>query len=226
MFHPKSPPLLAQPIKKEHVSLFPENEGFQVQAISDERALVGFKGGWILPLSVEQRACIVDPPVLVVRDSGRVTKSSSTGTKGFAHMFCTETGETPQAAFTKILFPEQNENVWLFVEDTVTMIWFQYGNKNQVLGSSGYDMERIYYGKLLIRKFSIKEDMAPGFDKFADYIYRSASLLRVESQQVYLGGWSVNNESPGYYLKQLLTANNLSTYRTAVEKAISVACGE
>lgn len=225
MFDSSRPPLLVQPVGRDLITLFSPHEGYNVHYVSEEQALVCYKDGWTFPLSVQQQKYVNMPPLLMVKDSGGVTSTSSTTTKGYSHKFCTESGQEPVYNYKRSVFPEEPETEWMFIQDTVTMIWFQYGCKTQFLGGSGHDIERIYYGKLLIRKFDIIEDIAPGFDKKADNISSCSKQLRVGSSQLYNDGWNVDNEYPEKYLKELLLANKLERYEKVVLDAFSMASG-
>ena len=227
MFELSCPPLLFQQIDKEHIRFFPSEAGYQIHPLSESQILVGYRNGWTFPLSVEQQKCVSTEPILLVRNSGGVTTSSGTTIKGYAHEFCQGNGQDPVCLYKQKLFPEQPDVDWMLIQDTVTMIWFQYGNKNQHLGDSGF-VERIYYGKLLIRKFSVKDDIAPGFDKKADDISYSGKQFRVESHHIYLGGWNVatDDDSVADYLHTLLSSNHLDRYANTVTTALKRASGE
>ena len=227
MFELSRPPLLVQLIDKEQSSFFPSDAGYQVHPLSEKQVMVGYRSGWTFPLSVQQQKCVSAAPIFLVRNSGGITTSSGTTIKGYAHEFCQENGGEPLCLYKQKLFPEQPDVDWMLIQDTVTMIWFQYGNKNQHLGDSGF-MERIYYGKLLIRKFSVRDEIAPGFDKKADDISHSAKQFRVESHHIYLGGWNVttDDDSVANYLHTLLSSNHLDRYTNAVTVALRRASGE
>ena len=224
MFDMLRPPLLVHMINNEHIALFPANEGYQSHPFSEDHTLVGYSSRWTFPLSVPQQKCVSVPPMLLVRNSGGVTSSSSTTTKGYAHEFCLENGQEPECFYKQNLFPEKSNDNWMLIQNTVTMIWFQYGNKTQYYSTG--DLERIYYGKLLIRKFDITEDVAPGFDKKADIMSLHSKQLRVESHHIYLGGWNVTDDSPELHLNTLLSSNNLGRYIKAVNAALKRASGE
>ena len=226
MFNPSRPPLLVQPINKEHVDLFPAEAGYEIHSFSEDQVLVGYRSGWTFPLSPSQQKCVSIAPILMVRNSGGITTSSSTTTKGYAHQFCQENGQEPVCLYEHSIFSDQNN--WMLIQDSVTMIWLQYGNQSQYyLGESGSHMDRIHYGKLLIRKFDVKEDIAPGFDKKADDISFNAKQLRVESNQIYLGGWSVATDDVAEdYLHTLLSSNQLARYINAVTLALKRASSD
>lgn len=225
MFDSSRPPLLVQPVSKDYITLFTPYEGYNVHFISEDQALVSYRDGWIFPLSLQHQKYISAEPLLMVKDSGEVTSSTSTTAKGYAHIFCRENGQELLYSYKLNVFPEFPKVEWMFVQDTAIMIWFQYGCKTQFLGGSGHDVERIYYGKLLIRKFEIKKDIAPGFDKKADIAAASSRLIRVESTQIYNDGWNVNDDNPEKYLCKVLTANGLDCYKNAVIKAFSMSSG-
>lgn len=225
MFNSLYPPLLVIPVPKEYVTLFPLHEGYYTHVLAEDQALVSYKDGWTIPLTVQQKKYIDTSPLLMVKDSGGITTDSVTSTKGYAHKFCRKDGQEPVFLHKLAMFPEQPDSQWMFIQNSVTMIWLQYGNKNQYCGESSFDMERIYYGKLLIREFDIREDIAPSFDKRADDITLNAKQFRVESHQFYNGAWCVNDYPPEKHLQEILTANNLDHYLSAVTGALEKARG-
>jgi hypothetical protein len=218
MFDSQRPPLLVLPVACEYASCFSEDDGYSSHLLYDDLALIGHKEKWILPLSAEQRRVITDVPLIMVKNSGGVTSGTSTSKKGYAHVFCDEAGSEPAPVYRK--------DEWMLIRDSITMIWFQYGEKMQFVGDSGNDSERFYYGKLLIRKFDIKESIAPGFDKKADVLAASAMLLRVEPTQIYSGGWNINNDDPQKCLIEIIAANRLTHYQNMVKTALAVSCSD
>ena len=223
MFDSYRPPLLVQPVAKDYVSLFSPHEGYAVHYLHDDLILVGYKDGWLLPVSPQQQAYITDAPLLMVKNSGSVTSRTSTTTKGYAHVFCQDDGTQPDALYKLKIFPHESDIEWMLINERVTMIWFQYGEKLQFLGGSGHETERFHYGKLLIRNFEIKENVAPGFDKKADIHSASAKLKRVESTQVFSSGFNVNNDDPKQHLIKLLSEHNLKRFQEPVSKALAIA---
>lgn len=215
MFDSSYPPLLVQPITMQHFTLFPTHEGYFVHPLDGEQALVGYKDGWTFPLSLLQQKFISKAPLLLVRNEGRITTSGSTFDKGYAHQFCREDGQAPISLLQQAIFPEEASADWMLVADSVVMIWLQYGYKVQYCGDSGFDMERHYYGKLLIRNFVIQEDFAPKLDKKAD-IVGSAKQYRVASREIYNSSWNVKDRDPAKHLDEILIANDLTQYRPAL----------
>lgn len=222
MFDSSHPPLLVLPISMQQATLFPSHEGYFVHFINDDRALVSYKDGWTLPLSVQQQKYITNLPLLMVKNTGGITTESTTFNRGYAHQFCREDGSDPVFAYQCELFPDQPRVEWMFIENSVTMIWFQYGNKNQYCGSSGFDIERHYYGKLLIRQFTVKEDYSPGFDKKADDLSINDKQYRVESQKLYCDSWNVIDQSPEKHLTELLASEKLERFQSAVMNALTL----
>ena len=225
MFELSSPPLLVQPIDKKHIPVFSPDDGYSHHILNDDLALIGYTEGWIMPLTSKQRAVITDPPLIMVKNSGMVTARTTTSAKGFAHVFCTDSGKEITPIYRARLFSPKNDSEWLFVRDTITMIWFQYGEKVQLLGDSAHDAERFYYGKLLIRQFDINESLAPGFDKKADVLAASTKLLHVGASQIYSGGWNINNDNPGKCLDEIIAANHLSHFSKVVYEALAISSG-
>lgn len=217
MFDSSRPPLLVQPIHGEHSTLFPMHEGYHVHHLSAEQTLLGFRDGWTFPVSAQQRKYVKDPPLLMVKNDGRVTMNIGASLKGYAHEYCGENGEAPPVVFRHVLFPDQDDADWMFIQDTVTMIWLQLGINAQFCGR---EIEKFSYGKLLIRRFSIHEDIAPGFDKKADCTDLNAKQFRVETQHLYLGSWGVNDESPKRHLLELLAAEGLDRFKSVVSLAL------
>lgn len=222
MFDSSQPPLLVQPIsmRNTHTTLFPSHGGYCVNFIDEAKALVSYTDGWTFPLSNMQQKYVSEPPLLLVRDSGCVTTASSTVTKGYAHQFCQDDGTGLVFHNTDVIFPDQPDIRWMLIPDTITMIWLQYGNKNQFCGESGHDIDRIYYGKLLIRKFVIEEDFAPRLGKNAVAPVLSAKQYRVHSHQIYKEDWSLIGQNADDYLKEVLTSQKLERYKTAVAIAL------
>jgi len=218
MFDFSKPPLLVLPVASEHAAIFSQNNGYSTHLLDDDLVLIGYKEGWILPLLAEHRRVITDVPLLMVKNSGGVTTGTSTSKKGYAHVFCDEAGSEPA--------PVYRQDEWMLIRDSITMIWFQYGEKMQFVGDSGNDSERFYYGKLLIRKFDIRQSIAPGFDKKADVLAASAMLLRVEPTQIYSGGWNINNDAPEKCLSEIIAANRLTHYQNMVKTALAISSTE
>lgn len=220
MFNSLQPPMLVHPIAMRHSTLFPSHEGYCVHFLDEEQALVSYKDGWAFPLSVQQQRFVSGRPFLLLKESGCITSSGSTFSKGYAHQFCQENGR--EAIFFKrqAIFPDQPDTMWMLIPNTVTMIWLQYGNKNQYCGDSGYEMERIYYGKLLIRSFIIEEDFAPKMGKDAADPVLCAKQYRVYGKQVFMNNWSLKDKDTHEYLTEILRRENLEQYQTAVTIAL------
>lgn len=218
MFNPSHPPLLVQPIRMGHMhsTLFPYHEGYCVNYLDEVQALISYKDGWTFPLSSQQHRFVSEPPQLMVKNAGGITSASSTVTKGYAHQFCEEDGTELVNQRWEAVFPDQPEIKWMLIPNSITMIWLQFGNKNQYCGQYGSDIERIYYGKLLIRKFSIEEDFSPRLGKDAADPFLSAKQYRVHSHQVYHEDWSITDQDANSYICKLLTHHNLERYQTAV----------
>ena len=223
MFDSYGPPLLVQPIAKEYVSLFSPHEGYAVHYLFDDLILAGYKDGWIFPVTPQQQVYIKEAPMLMVKNSGAVTSRTSTTTKGYAHVFCRENGGEPGALYKLKIFPAESDAEWLLINERVTMIWLQYGEKLQFLGDAGHESERFHYGKLLIRHFEIKENYQPLFDKKADIQSSGAKLRRVEATQVLSSGFNVTNDDPKKSLLELLAARALERFETPVLEALAVA---
>lgn len=222
MFDSLWPPMLVQPIdmKSTHITLFPPHEGYCVNFLDEKQALVSYKDGWTLPLSGFMQKFVSDPPLLLVKDSGRVTTASSTVTKGYAHQFCHDDGTELVFQNTAAIFLDQPDDKWMLVPDNITMIWLQHGSKIQYCGEYGYDIERINYGKLLIRKFVIEEDFAPILGKDAATPVSSAKQYRVHSHQIYKDDWSLIDKDVNRYLNEVLISQKLERYQTAVSIAL------
>ncbi|MCL1849021.1 MAG: hypothetical protein FWF83_05045 [Clostridiales bacterium] len=225
MFSSQNPPLLTQPIDQAYASIFSEQEGYHHHFLTDGTMLVSYKQGWIFPFSPQQRKYITAAPLLLVKNSGHITSTASTTTKGFAHIFCDENGSEPSYRFKEVIFPVENTVEWMLVPESVTMIWFQYADKSQYLGESGSDILKTYYGKLLIRAFIIREELAPGFDRYADLASESSRILRVENKQLYNNGWNVDDEYPEGYFDKLMVENGLEQYAPVVRTALKISAG-
>lgn len=212
--------MLVQPISLQHATLFPSHEGYCIHFLDETQALVSYKDGWTFPLSSHQQRFISAPPLLLLKESGCITSASSTVTKGYAHHFCQDDGTEPVVLSVQAIFPDQPDDKWMLIPNTITMIWLQYGNKDQYCGASSYEIERIYYGKLLIRKFDIEEDFAPRLGKDAADPVLNAKQYRVHSQQLYNGNWSLTDQDANDYLKGVLSSQTLERYQTAVTIAL------
>lgn len=220
MFNSLQPPMLVQPIQIRYNSLFPSHEGYCVHYLNENQALVSYKDGWTFPLSIQQQRFISMQPFLMLKESGRITSSSSTFSKGYAHQFCQENGAEPAYMSIEAIFPDLPDDMWMLIPSTITLIWLQYGNKNQYCGESGFDLERIYYGKLLIRKFNIKEVFAPKMGKDAADAMPGDKMYHIDSTQLYKGDWSFKDKDTNEYLREVLKSQNLERYQTAVTIAL------
>lgn len=225
MFNSSSPPLLVQPASMLQYSLFSPHEGYIIHPLDEKKILACYKDGWTFPVSVHQRKYVSEPPRLLIRNSGGVTTAGTTFNKGYAHQFCREDGQEPQCICKRVIFPDKPDEEWMLIEDTIVMIWFQYGYKAQYCGGSTFEVENNYYGKLIISRLGIKEDFAPRFDKYADIVSEGAAQYRVESRQYYNGGWNVKDRKPEEYLKELLTLNKLERFSSALTFALKRASG-
>lgn len=223
MFNSSNPPLLVQFANTQQITVFSQHEGYNIHFLSADKSLVSYREGWTFPLSVHQRNYITDPPLLMVKNKGRLTTSGSTFNKGYAHQFCDENGREPDALYQMEIFPDQPGVKWMLVKNTVVMIWLQYGNKNQYCGDSSFDMERIYYGKLIIRKFVIEEDYAPRLDKEADNTDSCSKQYRIDSHDLYNESWNTSTKEPETVLQELLADKNLERFAPAVMTALKKA---
>ena len=220
MFESSRPPLLVLLIPIQQLPLFPEAEGYETHYFSSDHILVCYKDGWTFPLSLKQQKFVTSPPLLLVRSKGRVTTAGGTFNKGYAHQFCSEEGREPVPVYQQEIFDDQPGVSWTFIKDSVTMIWLQYGNDNQYLGEAGADIERNFYGKLIIRKFMVALDYAPRLDKNADNYDLCAKAYRVASLDFFNESWTSTDEEPEEHLGARLNANSLSHFVPAVKAAL------
>ena len=225
MFDSSHPPFLVLPITAQQISLFPSHEGYYTHFLSDTQAIVSYRDGWTLPLSVQQQVYITDFPLLMIRNSGGITSRSSTSDKGYAHHFCRADGQEPRYVYQHSVFPDKPDDVWRFAQDNITMIWLQYGNKNQYCGGSTFELERNYYGKLLLREFIINEVSAPRFDKTADINTTNGKLFYVASNQLCNTSWNVKDGVPEEHMQNLLKEFHLERFQTTMLTALRRASG-
>ncbi|MCL1805677.1 MAG: hypothetical protein FWG28_06755 [Clostridiales bacterium] len=223
MFASSRPPLLVLLIPVQQLSLFPQSEGYDTHYFSADHVLISYQDGWYFPLSVLQQKFVTAPPMLLVRSKGRLTTEGGTFRKGYAHQFCGENGGEPESLYQREIFDDKPGVKWLLVEDSATMIWLQYGDKSQYLGESGSDIERIYYGKLIIRKFTIESDYEPKLDKNADHTSLCAKLYRVGSTDHCIRDWSVEDRAPEEYLQEVLAEMGIERFMPSVRAALNQA---
>ena len=223
MFASSRPPLLVLLIPVQQMSLFPQSEGYDTHYFSADHILVNYKDGWFFPLSVTQQKLVTSPPMLLVRSKGRVTTEGGTFKKGYAHQFCSEDGQEPVSLYQQEIFDDQPGVKWMLVQDSVTMVWVQNGNKSQYLGESGSDIERISYGKIIIRKFLVENDYEPKLDKNADNLNLCARLYRVSSVDFLNMEWSVSDQPAEEYLRGVLAENQIERYMPPVKAALDLA---
>jgi hypothetical protein len=220
MFTSSRPPLLVMLVPSGQASLFPQSDGYDAQRFDEKYTIVSYKDGWYFPLSVAQQKIATEPPMLLVRSKGRLTTEGSTFKKGYSHQFCKEDGSDPESAYKVALFSDQPGVEWMLIQNSVTMVWFQYGDKSQYLGESGSDIERINYGKLIIRKFLVEQDYEPKLDKNADHFDLSAKLYRVSSVDFYEKEWSITDQDAEKYLHELLSADGVERFLPSVKAAL------
>ena len=223
MFDSSRPPLLVLLIPVQQLPLFTESEGYNAHYFSADHILISYKEGWSFPLSLQQQKFATEPPLLLVRSKGRITTAGGTFNKGYSHQFCNEDGGAPSYLYQRELFDDQPGANWMFVQNTITMVWLQYGNTNQYLGEAGSDIERTYYGKLIIRKFLVDLDYAPRLDKNADNSSLCAKLYRVESSDFFNQSWTAIDQAPEAYLNSALRAAGLDRFAPAVKAALKQA---
>ena len=221
MFDSSHPPLLVIPTAARHYTSFPSHEGYVFHPVDDDRALVCYKKGWTIPLSVQMQAIITEAPLLLVRDKGRITSSGSTTDKGYAHQFSHINGQPPEVYLQKAIFPDRPSEEWMLIRNSVTVVWLQYNSKTQYLGSLGHDMEHHYTGKLLIRDFVIKQSYAPRLDRASDVANAGEMQYRVESRTIFEHNWDLTDQDTDVYLEKVLSENDLVPFKPSVMIALN-----
>lgn len=220
MFSSLQPPMLIQPINMRYSSLFPPHEGYTVHFIDENQAFAGYKDGWTFPLSGQQQRFVSAPPMLLIKESGCITSAGSTFSKGYAHQFCQENGTEPIYLSLQALFPDRPEDKWMLVPNSVTMVWLQYRNKNQYCGDSGYEMERIYYGRILIRRLDIVELFPPRIGKDAANPNMGDKMYYINTVNLFKDDWSLVDRDTNEYLCEALANQKMERYQHAVTIAL------
>ena len=218
MFDPHRPPFLVIPFDKQNAHSFPESAGYIHHPFDESRILVSHGEGWTFPVSVAQHA-IPKRPLLLVRDKGGVTSEGSSSLKGYAHQFVDAAGNPPAVAHNQAIFSELPDDEWMLIESTVDVIWMQYGYKNQYLGEAGTESMRIRYGKLIILRLTIEEDLGPSLDRRADMREMHNRQYRVCETPILNTAWSVMDKDTWEYLGPFLKDHGLAKYHDAIYTA-------
>ena len=220
MFSPANPPLLVQPISTHHHSLFPPQEGYTVHQLNGSQALVSYKRGWTFMKTLQLQELASEDPLLLVRNKGGITSSSSTTEKGYAHQFCGENGCPAEPHSSIALFPEKPSEEWMLIRSCATLIWLQYGMKTQYIGSPGDNVLHLNNVKLLIKDLVIRQDFQPRLDRASDITDAGEKQYRVEGRKAFEDSWALEDGDVAEYLEKTLSDNNLDRYWTAVETAL------
>lgn len=223
MFNPLNPPFITLPVTPEDAKMLSKHEGYNTHVTSDDQTLVSFQEGWTLPLTAQEKRQITAEPLLLLRNSGKITSEGSSFARGFAHQFCKVHGDALSDDYIKEVFPDRKHDKWMLIPDSAAVVWLQYSYKTEYLGESGHDSETYYYGKLLISTLTVQRDSVPRLDKSADNLGLRAIQYRVEEKVLLSREWSTNEEKPQEYLLNILSANDLDQYKSALETAIKVA---
>ncbi|MCL1906002.1 MAG: hypothetical protein FWG06_03225 [Clostridiales bacterium] len=223
MFDSTQPPLLVLPVTMQQTTLFSSQEGYNLHITNENRVFVSYKRGWTLPLSVQQRKFVSTEPLLLIRNKGRITSEGSTFIKGYAHQFADENGKEPAYVLKEAIFPDATDTEWTLVPGKVNMVWLQYGFKNQYCGDSSVDMEKFYYGKIMVFRFSIVEDVAPRLDKKADIPDTHEKQYRVMEDLLLNEGWSLTDGDTQQHIISLLSSHGLGAFTDAAKTALKMA---
>lgn len=221
MFNVQNPPFLILPVSAEGAQALMKRDGYTEHVTSDGKIYVSYEDGWTLPVSAENRKLIDAEPLLLLRNSGRITSEGSTFTKGFAHQFCQANGSEITQSRYQSIFPDRPNDKWMLIPESAAVIWLQYSNKTQFLGEMGQDSERFYYGKLLISTLTIKKDSVPRLDKNADNLSLRSMQYRVEEKVLITRDWNTTDEVPEEYLNSLLAGKDLGNFSAVLSVAIT-----
>ena len=223
MFNPMNPPFLTLPVSQDELTRLMKHEGYNSHTIHDGQILVSFQEGWTIPLTADEKKLINSEPLLLLRNSGRITSEGSTSLKGFAHQFCKVNGDTLPVEYTKKIFPDNLFESWMLVPESAAVVWLQYQSKTQYLGEAGHDSVSYYYGKILISTLTIRKDSVPRLDKNADNLSLRPIQYRVEENVLISRDWNTTDEDPVKYLMDLLSSNALDQFKPTLGVAIAVA---
>ncbi|MCL1828903.1 MAG: hypothetical protein FWG32_05345 [Oscillospiraceae bacterium] len=222
MFSSKCPPLLVLPTDPQTEAYFPADKGYCIHPLNESLKLVSYRDGWTLPLPAQEKKVTTEAPLLLVRNKGGVTSQSSTIIKGYAHQFVKDDGKAPVPLYKQAIFPDEPEDEWLLIPNTVNVVWLQYGFSNQPLGSDlAVDTEMCHYGKILILKLLTEEDRAPRLDKKAEYANMHDRQYRVRDMQLFSINWSLINRNVRQFIFEQLSVRDMEMYAPAVDVALS-----
>lgn len=223
MFNPLNPPFLVLPVTSEESEKLMKHEGYYSHTTYDDQALVSFQDGWTLPLSPDEKKSISSEPLLLLRNSGRITSEGSSSAKGFAHQFCKINGDELSRDHANRVFAERLRENWMLVPESAAVVWLQYQYSTQYLGEEAHDSVTYYYGKLLICTLVIQRDSVPRLDKNADNLSMRPVQYRVEEKVLISRDWNTTDEDPVNYLMGLLSESSLDRFKPTLGIAIAVA---
>ena len=223
MFNPTNPPFITLPITPTEAKMFSKHEGYNAHEVSADLTLVSFQEGWTLPLSAQEKKLVIEEPLLLLRNTGKITSEGSSFARGFAHQFCKMNGDDLPKNLVKVVFPDRKDENWMLVPESAAVVWLQYSYKTEYLGESGHDSETYYYGKLLISTLAVQRDSVPRLDKNADNLGLRAIQYRVEEKVLISREWTTTDEDPQGYLMDILSSHDLDHYKAPLAQAITVA---
>lgn len=223
MFNPLNPPFLVMPVTQEESVRLLKHEGFDTHTTYDDQILVSFQDGWTLPFTADEKKLVTSEPLLLLRNSGRITSEGSSSAKGFAHQFCKVSGDELPRDYAARVFPERLRDNWMLVPEGAAVVWLQYQYKTQYLGEEAHDSVTYYYGKLLICSLTIQKDSVPRLDKNADNLSLRPIQYRVEEKVLISCDWNTTDENPVDYLMGILSEKGLDQFKATLGIAIAVA---
>lgn len=223
MFDYKNPPFMVIPIEESAEDLFPLAGGYITHNFKKGMKLVSFRDGWVFPLDLKQRSVLTEPPLLLVRDKGRITSESSFSRKGYAHRLVNPSGRELDIAYRHAIFVEKSENIWLLLHHSVDVIWLQYEYHSELLGNSA-ELKQQTSGVALIIRFTIERDYGPRLDKNADDPSQQHLLYRVKSETIFRTSWNLE-EFPDKFLQERLRTEGLPFYIDDMHIALEIAAG-
>ena len=216
MFDIHHPPILVVPVAAQHIYDFSEKAGYHNHLFFDNKVLLSYGDGWTFPVPARKKTVLTEPPMLLVRNKGGVTSESSRARSGYAHQFINDNGSEPVCFYERSIFSEAPDE-WMFINDSVNVIWLQSTTQNQYLGGEGSDMLLYQYGKLIIMKLAIVMDVAPSLDRKADITDMRDIQYRVSDQQIFNTSWNMTDRDTKQHLTQVLSERGLDCFQNATE---------